>query len=59
MGLSIIRHCVRRHHNCCIGLVDGVGDRCSGDIVVVGSSGEAPVIAGVRSGVRVGRVECH
>ena len=59
MGFSVIGHGVRRHDNGRVGLVDGVGDCGAGDIVVVGSSGEAPVIAGVRSGVRVGRVECH
>ena len=57
MSFSVIGHCVRRHHNCCIGLVDGIGDRCSGDVVVVGGPREAPVIAGVRSGVRMGRIE--
>ena len=59
MEFAIIGHRVRRHNNSCIGLVDGISDGGTCDVVVVGGSSEAPVIAGVGSGVRVGRVERH
>ena len=57
MHLSVIRHSVRCYHNGGVRLVDGVGDCRAGDAVVVGVSCEAPGIAGVRSGVRMARVE--
>ena len=57
MHLSVIRHGVRCYHNGGVRLVDGVGDRRAGDAVVVGVSCEAPGIAGVCSGVRMGRIE--
>ena len=53
---AVIRHGVRRDHDRRVGLVDRVGDRRAGDVVVVRGPREAPGVARIRAGIRVSRV---
>ena len=53
--VAVVGHGVGRDRTRRVGLVDGVGDRRAGDVVVVGGAGEAPRIAGVRPGIGVRR----
>ena len=55
--IAVIRHAVRRDRKRRVRLVDGIVDRRGCDVVVVGSAGEAPGVAGVRAGVGVRRAQ--
>ena len=47
---------VGRDHNGRIRFPDAIGDRSGRDVLVVGTTREGPVIAGIRAGVGVGRM---